>query len=323
MVGMPHGRCLPFSKQWRVVEEISNTFKGIRPLIAWFIITTSLEHLNHDILLYVLSYADTESLLSLAQLLSTLRCLIKRFFLSCWREELSTFFLPPTETRMWMRHLNIVVSGSSALCQVLPNTMQWQNSDLDIYCPQKNAVPCLEYLFKQGYDVIWSEELSPPNDPFPYLPYHGPGIFAVIRLQHPGQKKINVIISITDNALLPITSFWGSIVQNYIAADSFTIAYPHTTLNGIGYIAPERAQLTKTLECVEKYHARGFIILQYDCINHHPYCPAHLRSFDDHCTLRFSFTEHLNYFRQHLHYWRLNLHCHCETYVANFCDVFA
>jgi len=92
MVGTPRSRCLPFSKQWRVVEEISNTFKGIRPLIAWFIVTMSLERLNHDILLYMLSYADTESLLSLAQLSLTLCCLIKRFFLSRWREELSTFF---------------------------------------------------------------------------------------------------------------------------------------------------------------------------------------------------------------------------------------
>ena len=82
-----------------------------------------------------------------------------------------------------------------------------------------------------------------------------PGILAVFSLQHPRQKKIDVVISDTNNALLPITCFWGLIVQNYVAADSFAIAYLHTTLSGIGYIALERAQQTKTLECIEKYRA--------------------------------------------------------------------
>ena len=183
------------------------------------------------------------------------------------------------------------------------------------------AVRCLEFLFNQGYNIIYSEETSPPDNHVRSLPYHGPGIFVVIRLQHPAQKKINVIISTTDIALLLIASFWGSIVQNYVTADSFAIAYPHTTLNGIGYIALECAQLLKTLECVKKYHACGFTILEYNPILHHPYCPAHLHSFNDPCTLQFSFTEHLNYFRPHLHYWRLNICCHCKKYVVTISRV--
>ena len=282
------------------------------PPTTSFILTMRLQHIHQDILLYILSHANMESLLCLAQTSSTLRFLIKKFFLSRWRQELSKYFLPPTETRMWMRYLHIVASGSSALRQVLPNTTEWQNNDLDFYCPQKNTAPCLEFLFKQGYHVICSEEPLPPDDSTSPLPYHGPGILAVIPLQHPGQKKIDVVISTNDNALLPIATFWGSVVQNYMAADSFAIAYPRNTLKRIGYIAPDRAHLAKTVRCVQKYHTRGFTILEYDTVIHQGYCPAQLRSFDDEHTLRFSFTDPPHYYEPQFHYWRLKLRCPCE-----------
>ena len=102
---------------------------------------------------------------------------------------------------------------------------------------------------------------------------------------------LDVIVSNSEDPLLPITGFWGTLVQNYIGTDTFAIAYPRTTLRRAGYLAPFRENQENTQKCIRKYQSRGFTISRYILDPSPYYYPAASRSFTDKKTLTFQFDD--------------------------------
>jgi len=280
----------------------------------------SLLQLTNNMLLFFFLLCDLLTLLTLSDTSPRLHCLIQQFLLSEWNRELESVHLPPILTRQLMRDVDMVVSGSTALRFILrdfPRNLRWQSNDVDIYCGKSSETAVLQFVSIQRYVHY------PAHEDENISPYSLPAIDKVHHLRHPTGIKMDIIVSTTDNSLLPIANFWGTLVQNYIAADHFTIAYPSSTLRQIGYVAPHRDHITSTQRCITKYTLRGFDIRRFIQDPTPLYCPAAIRSFNDSFCLTYALNEH--YFPEQGtdQQWQLSSICQCQSHsnLNHFCKL--
>ncbi|KAH9852996.1 hypothetical protein C2E23DRAFT_686620, partial [Lenzites betulinus] len=169
---------------------------------------------------------------------------------------LEKFVSDPPALRSMMRAMGAVISGSFALHFLdRDRQLQWCARDLDIYVGAEYGCRLVYYLmYVEHYG-----NLRHKNREYP----HSFGGFRTIVTLSRHDSSIDIVFSTSSSPLLPIAHFWGSHVVNYIAADTFCLAYPTFTLEGRGLLHPERLlqwrhTTTYILTLIEKYVQRGY-----------------------------------------------------------------
>ncbi|OJT12390.1 hypothetical protein TRAPUB_11059 [Trametes pubescens] len=143
---------------------------------------------------------------------------------------LRQYVADPAVFRSAMRLYGAVLSGSFALHFLRMNDKcEFNPGDLDLYVPRSYATRILAYLLDvEGYSFITTFR----------VPY-GQNVAQqfVIVVGKPG-LTIDIIPSVSEEALYPLSHFWGSHLVNYISADTFCVAYPELTFWGRSLLSP-------------------------------------------------------------------------------------
>ncbi|KAF4618641.1 hypothetical protein D9613_009830 [Agrocybe pediades] len=126
--------------------------------------------------------------------------------------------------------------------------------------------------------------------------YYNDAIAEVLALTN-GDASINIIISTTETALIPIFYFHSTAVMNYISPYGIFCAYPKLTFNLRNMLNPLHSRNPhdnwRLWSCVDKYRARGFSTrfdpIHWDDMANHVCetdynCPTTMRTtFDEGC----------------------------------------
>ena len=211
-----------------------------------------------------------------------------------------------------------VVSGSFALTFIY--NLAWLPGDVDIYAPDYGFQDILLHLLHvEGYKLepnpfagfldlfpsVFARATEPevPSSPLssPYPRRTRSSHIRVVARLHKGHRKIDVICSRTSSALMPITAFWTSIVQNFVTPTMFCTGYPSSVSLGRGVIhltalSSGPSPTGRTVSLIRKYEARGFTFrlvngfwtsdtFEHRCVDSdNGHCPIALRFFGDgHC----------------------------------------
>ncbi|KAI0351713.1 hypothetical protein OH77DRAFT_1461428 [Trametes cingulata] len=174
---------------------------------------------------------------------------------SALNSALRSYVNNPAALRSTMRLLRAVISGSFALSFLLQGQQpHFEPRDLDIYVPLHYGQRMASYLIDvEGFVLHRHREV-------PYAAKLGHA--AVLTLQK-ATRRIDIVVSMNESALYPISHFWGSHVMNYLSADGYCVAYPELTFSGRGILSPfhltdHRYPSDYTLSLMAKYSPRGF-----------------------------------------------------------------
>jgi len=155
-----------------------------------------------------------------------------------------------------------VVSGSTALHFLLPiASTPWCPTDLDIYVPFRCQLQLGHLLKKRGYCL---RKKTKSNGSL----YSACKIFTVLSFAK-AHKNIDVMVSTTDCAVLPIFQFHCTAVMNFITANSIFCAYPSLTFRALsmmnGTPLYNGSFSPVGVKALIKYKKRGFAFIS---------CPA-------------------------------------------------
>jgi len=182
----------------------------------------------------------------------------------------------------------MVISGSTALALVHPN--QFLPNDIDFYVLPPGFSAILKYIEDHGYKIE-------PYDRSTANYFHQNII--IVKLIHPtSRRSVNVMTSIDDHVVKPITRFHSTLVMNYLSWFGLVVLYPEWTLDKRSLIV---ANAHTSVECIMKYVDRGYTLYRnlFDITSPSPahicevdaYCPLSERSLHDgHCAVE-SFEE--------------------------------
>ncbi|KAI0713791.1 hypothetical protein C8Q76DRAFT_586439, partial [Earliella scabrosa] len=120
-----------------------------------------------------------------------------------------------------------VISGSVALQYFLPDE-QWIPGDMDVYLPDRM------------FDTFLSVIVRDPRIQFVPIPNSLPprkrssergvnGIKDVVRFQTKDRREVDVIRSAANNPCLPLTSFWSTLLINFLTPDGCVCGFPSPT----------------------------------------------------------------------------------------------
>jgi hypothetical protein len=127
-----------------------------------------------------------------------------------------------------MRRIGAVISGSSVLWLVDSLKDSWEAGDLDLYVPRNATQAMIDFLLQQGYQLVPEPEGEPHGGPYIDL-----GHLASVTKLVKGDIKIDLLESLSQSSVLPVTFFHSTAVMNYITADSISILYPKLTFSRI------------------------------------------------------------------------------------------
>ncbi|KAI0059798.1 hypothetical protein BV25DRAFT_1918187 [Artomyces pyxidatus] len=255
--------------------------------------------LNEEIWFNILNRLSIETLSILRSTNHTVRGHVARHLRLSWNESLSSYFMDPVRFRDVLRSSRSIISGSFVLHFVLRATRfaDWCPGDMDIYCPVSSAASVVDYLiYKEHYVAFKPEGREGANAESPLHEYDG-AIACVVQLRRWDGRRVDVICATRNGPLLPLTHFWGTIVTNFISADTLSIPYPRLTLRGRCCLNPERLDDSAVRDCLDKYIQRGFALDSFVASGaHHTtitpmplYCPHTYRHFADPGCLVFDF----------------------------------
>lgn len=243
--------------------------------------------LNLDILRHAVSFMSVPALLSFSKVNKTFAEWVITYLDLSLDAALGPYFADCEAFRSTMRLYGAVISGSFALqflrmndgCDFIPG-------DLDIYVPRAYTNRMLAYLIGvEGYSYVTTRRV-----PYGVNEAHD----VVIIVSKPG-LTVDIIPSMTNSALYPLSHFWASHLVNYISADTFCVAYPELTFWGRSLLSPFqlvdlRHPSGHILSLIDKYHQRAFDfrIRTYawddharDVCDADPGCPRVQRFFGD------------------------------------------
>jgi hypothetical protein len=160
-------------------------------------------------------------------------------------------------------HCKGIITGSVALHIVLLQTRYtdgWSPSNVDIHLPLSTYSCFLSYLLRKEKYYITDSPVS--NSCMDYIFCH--------RLKHPDRNVfIDLACSNEESAVAALPLFWSSHLFNYITASSIEVAYPNTTLRGIGCLSTFRSFMDEDekVDTIGKYTSRGFSIQTFSEVN--------------------------------------------------------
>ncbi|VDB88556.1 unnamed protein product [Peniophora sp. CBMAI 1063] len=246
-----------------------------------------------EILVRILPFLDASSLMALAQCSSALKAAV----CVAWRARIYR----KTERHVSdaplfydvLEGLSGVVSGSTALSVLFGGDVddglpEWATgSDLDVYVPTLDAQVTLLQHLQERDEYMEVPLVSEVDDRY----WENPAVIAsVTRLESPRfHGNIDVICARGGSSIMPVVSFWSTLVMNFITRSRLVVLYPRTTLRLEGYSNPS-SDPAKVLACSRKYSARGFTLHDFPhspdgCEGVRGYCPSMLRYTEDSLTL--------------------------------------
>lgn len=159
------------------------------------------------------------------------------------------YFNSPEDVRRLMKTTQSVFSGSFVL-EFIHFTWNWVGRDLDIYATLEGSEAWDEYLLLNGYKE------SNKKSGAAYRCWQILDVRTYTKQTSGGPRSIDVVVSIDDASILPITSFWTTTVQNFLTADDVVIAYPTSTLYGVGTLLPDHPVTVALDPLIHKYAER-------------------------------------------------------------------
>jgi hypothetical protein len=163
----------------------------------------------------------------------------------------------PLGLRGIMHENRAVISGSSAVWLLDRFPSQWEPNDLDIYTPFSRARPFIEYFTSQGYN-LFSQSKTKIQNPYNDDEEHRIIDLATVFKMERGHRRIDILESMTESAVRPISDFHTTLVMNYISAGTIHILYPRLFFEKKVFL--NRAKYTSSNDYIEKYRKRGFEI---------------------------------------------------------------
>jgi hypothetical protein len=201
----------------------------------------------------IASHLIFQDAISLLQVCHSTRLWQRSVLLSMVLRLLGRHFSNPRKMRNMMRRIGAIISGSSALWLVDSDRASWEPGDLDIYVPRNMAQTMIDFLLQEGYQLA-----SIPDGEHPGGPYIDLGHLASVTKLIKGDCRIDLMESLSQSSVLPITLFHNTIVMNYMTADSISMMYPKLTFQRKGVRAnPDRRSTSKWQL---KYSSRGFYV---------------------------------------------------------------
>ncbi|KAH6903574.1 hypothetical protein BKA70DRAFT_1110727 [Coprinopsis sp. MPI-PUGE-AT-0042] len=159
-----------------------------------------------------------------------------------------------------LQKLRAYVSGSTVLANI--NDEVWPCGDMDIYVPPSGSEELRSYLLSTGQHRLWKEVVLRGRDeedlPDPYLRMSG--IAKIWYFKHKGGKDINVIVTSTRSALIPIIDFHSTIVMNFITYFGIVSLYGRPTGNHYGWINIPAGLTHRDERWLNKYEGRGYLL---------------------------------------------------------------
>lgn len=255
--------------------------------------------LDNDSLLYLVSLCSYPTLCRLRSTCKTADTLVAAEMEHRYSTSLRAFFDNQCGFRDMLNQTGSVVSGSFAV--KIASGHRFRPGDLDVYSARGSADRIVSYLeVAAGYTVLGE---IPHLDPLDGT-YIG-DIERIIRLSRQG-LFLDVVVSLTFSAMLPIVYFWSTVPMIYFGGDGLCISYPQLLEKSRGLINPRRMETGVDEESVlrlrKKYEERGFEI-QFEeeqwvkpgervpaCKRQRsPNCPLTMRFFGDRFCLLSSF----------------------------------
>ncbi|KAJ6601236.1 hypothetical protein DFH09DRAFT_900400 [Mycena vulgaris] len=180
-----------------------------------------------------------------------------------------------------------LISGSVALLALFPGSRHplFQPGDLDVYSTRTQYTHLIRFFaIAAGYVIDTARANT----------YFRNGIILqVFRLKRDGSPyTINVIVSMADNAMMPIFKFHSTIVMNAISGTGVFSAYIAATtsfkgaINSSVFNLKSAGSVASLYEVLQKYNDRGFKLYCDGAEHAHQctedaLCPATLRSIID------------------------------------------
>jgi len=154
-----------------------------------------------------------------------------QWYLRCKLNILSAhFFNNAGDLAFILNACDAVISGSTALHFLLPiASTPWSPMDLDLYIFLRCQLQLGHLLKKRGYHL---KKRGKSNISL----YSASKIFTVLTFTKV-DKKVDVIVSSTDCAVLPIFQFHSTAVMNFITGNSIFCTYPSLTFCGLSMIS--------------------------------------------------------------------------------------
>ncbi|KAG1844559.1 hypothetical protein C8R48DRAFT_735493 [Suillus tomentosus] len=153
-----------------------------------------------------------------------------------------------------LKFTDSIVSGSTALNLIMPQSQHFATHDVDIYVTEKYEHVVVEYL-KHQEEYTVADKINPKAE------YDDSAIARIYKLEN-GGKKIDIIVTHRECAIAPVLQFHSTVVMNYITADDIVCMYPKWTCDRKGFINPrlymEDKTNLRTVEALMKYTKRGF-----------------------------------------------------------------
>ncbi|KAH9858950.1 hypothetical protein C2E23DRAFT_716755 [Lenzites betulinus] len=215
-----------------------------------------------------------------------------------YRNLLRPFVSDHERFRVMLNTYGAVISGSGALAVCLHGSIV--PHDLDVYLPKCAMAAVLAYLINvESYSIGTFLDVSMSE-----ATYQG-GIDRVICLRR-GLSTIDVVISHTDCATLPLPHFWSTASMVYLTGDSICVPYPSLLEDRTSLLNPARIAIPGAVAnltpLIQKYRQFGFdfylneadwrrtVWSQWECPrSKSPTCPITVRWFGDNFCLLTNF----------------------------------
>ena len=177
--------------------------------------------------------------------------------------------------------LDGVVSGSAALAVLMAGSERddfvESSSDLDVYVPSYHARDAvLAFLERyEGYAVDHGRAAA-AEQYASTKPSHIASLSRLSRRDGDLVRCVDIIVGSQHSATTPLTSFWGTLVMNYISSTTIVCLYPRMTLAGHFFVNPI-ASVERLERPLAKYRRRGFHQIEFshgkaDCTAERTYC---------------------------------------------------
>ncbi|KAG6915534.1 hypothetical protein DXG01_011031 [Tephrocybe rancida] len=248
---------------------------------------SSLAKFSNDIWQNILFQTNLQDAKSLAQAAPALRPFIHGHVNGTIKRVFTNLGLNAAFVLEVLESTGSVVSGSTILAILNPWT--FKPNDLDLYVPH-SAVNKVITLFVDNYGVTIFSPKDVQGTDYGSLP----DVQDVVTLRK-DSIHINIIVSRSDNPLLPIFNFHSTVVMNFMTSTSIFCAYPELTFDyrnlvNMNIVGTWGGLGDKVEGTIAKYIRRGYdfsaFVTDWPEFNthlcgSHPACPSTLRFVTD------------------------------------------
>ncbi|KAI0683478.1 hypothetical protein C8Q76DRAFT_573889, partial [Earliella scabrosa] len=135
-----------------------------------------------------------------------------------------------------LRDAGGIISGSVALRFFLEDE-EWDPCDMDIYIPEHKFDAFIKHITDPALlGFTEAPRASDDGEPLVSGELGCNGIRAVRRFQTRSGRPVDVIRSLARTPVLPLQSFWSTLVTNFLTPDACVCGFPTATMERCGLV---------------------------------------------------------------------------------------